>query len=926
MMRMPLSLHRLIRLCLLCTLFVAQSVESLHATETLWVEAEHFDGIRGYCWPMGRPEMRQTAGNWGLSGPGWAATWNQGGESGFLSIATSAEDANATVSKTVTVPADDEYSVWIRYADYREATERFELRITQPGHETQVFEFGMHPRVEEDNEIKLYFDWAFAWDGVKVELMSGDCHIALASTTTSTVARRVDVVVVTNDAAYEPLIKERPAHAARAVLEPYREGIPRDLEPLARRTGLTTHPEVWRLRTFRDEGFRYLWNVDGEQGVATWMSDDPATVRVPYQIRDEDTRLEFEALYSGREDVPIFSDPRIVPTFHGAGAGIFATDPETGELLERGRRFAAWLDTHPGRPWAMMMNYHPEVPIGEQGIATFQRYRDRYIGSISGESLGYFYPSAETMQAATAGCTTRRQLVDAMSQVSLESNAAKYRAVYGRDLDANPYSDVIPCLSVGNICWTPICFDWGSRIAGYESHVATSSILGMRWAFMRGAARQWDGLTATYRSCNFGDSSTIFSNIGSYHTPQAILDNYYSVYSGAGMTWYKFDIWHQYQSGSSMFYHEQGFDEFWRPGGTTAAGIYPVQLSPKGKLVDRFLRLTAESPDRGTPFTPVAFLVDYAHGWEPSPYWPNSFKNWHQNENRYRYGVHERMLEEYFWLAYHPIGVESQRPITALNEVYVPGVFGNMFDVVFAYPDVSKWRTIDSYPVVIVAGEIELTDAEGQRLAAYIANGGTLLVSGGHLTGPGVTHLQLPATAAEQQAGGYYWLDDPAFEPSPRFRYLPIDVTSGRPLAATDNGDCFCAAFDRGAGRLIYLSVPHGLTMSQEASPVVAHLMLHLTRQQMPIEVDGDVEWFVNQCDDSWLVTLLNPAGQDKPQQGITPTDYRENRNVTIRAFGEIESARDRLSTEEAFTPAGPVLECIVPAGGVRILELRLRP
>ncbi len=56
----------------------------------------------------------------------------------------------------------------------------------------------------------------------------------------------------------------------------------------------------------------------------------------------------------------------------------------------------------------------------------------------------------------------------------------------------------------------------------------------MRWAFLRGTARQGGHLTATYRSCNFGDSATIFSNEGSFHSPQNILDNYYSVYSGAG--------------------------------------------------------------------------------------------------------------------------------------------------------------------------------------------------------------------------------------------------------------------------------------------------------------------------------------------------------------------------------------------------------
>ena len=40
--------------------------------ESIWIEAEHFEGLRGHCWPMGRPEMKQTDGHWGLSGPGWA--------------------------------------------------------------------------------------------------------------------------------------------------------------------------------------------------------------------------------------------------------------------------------------------------------------------------------------------------------------------------------------------------------------------------------------------------------------------------------------------------------------------------------------------------------------------------------------------------------------------------------------------------------------------------------------------------------------------------------------------------------------------------------------------------------------------------------------------------------------------------------------
>ena len=91
----------------------------------------------------------------------------------------------------------------------------------------------------------------------------------------------------------------------------------------------------------------------------------------------------------------------------------------------------------------------------------------------------------------------------------------------------------------------------------------------------------------------------------------------------------------------------------------------------------------------------------------------------------------------------------------------------------------------------------------------------------------------------------------------------------------------------------------------------------------MPVEVSGDVEWMVNRTAAGWLVTLLNPAGQSKPQQGITPTDFRENRKVTIRAHVPIQSARDRLLPTDPLLVKQNAVQCEVGAGGVRIIELK---
>ncbi len=892
------------------------------AAESIWIEAEHLDGIRGYCWPMGKPEMKKTAGNWGISGPGWAAAWTQGGESGFLSIATAADDDKANVHTNIEIPESDRYAVWVRYTDWRETPEPLEILIEQPGRPTWIGEYGRHAEIDEDNEMKLYWGWAFAWGLQEVPLVKGPATLTLRSSLKAEQPRMVDAIVLSSDADYRPRTKERPHSHAWDVLAQWQAAPSKDLEPLARSRGRFDLPAAWKLHTFRDQGFLYLWNTNATPALETWLSDKPDRVRVPYQIADQRVRAEFEQRYAGRDDPPIFSDPRIVPTFHGVGPVIFATDPTSGELGETGKRMCRWLDEHPGRPWATMMNYAGTKKIGPAGQAAFEKYRDRYVGSVAGESLGYFYPDAKAMQAATSAAQTRRQLIDAFTPLALASNAAKYRDIFDKDLDSNPYVDVISCMSIGNITFAPICPAWGARTIGYESSAMSGSLLPMRWAFMRGAARQNGTLTCTYRSCNFGDAATIFSDASTYASPKNILDNFYSVFSGAGMTWYKFDIWYQYMAGSSMFYHEQGFDEYWKPGGTTAAGEKEVQLSPKGKLVDRFLRVTAGQPDRGVPFTPVGLLVDYAHGWEPSPFWPNAFHNIHEQPERFRPGDHERMLEEYFWSAYYPIGPESEQAITATNEVNVAGVFGDIFDVVYAYPDVNRWRTLETYPVVIAVGDIELTAAEGQRLAEYVEHGGTLLVADGQLTGPGLAALALPATGEAVEAAGYRWLDRSETYPSQRFRYRPIAGGSGAALAAAPDGGVFCTAIDRGQGRLIYLSVPRGLGIDRRAMPVVPRLLTNLTRGLMPIEVTGNVEWMINRTGSGWAVTLLNPAGQAKPQQGITPTDYRQNREVTIRANVPVTKARDRLQLEEPLIVEGGVLHCRVLAGGVRIVEL----
>jgi len=903
--------------------------------ESLWIEAEHFDGLQGYCWPMRRTD--KPTGFWGLSGPGWAMEWNQGGESGFLSIACAPGEEKAVAKKEVEIPRDGLYHVWVRYRDNRELSDRFQVKIEQPGGVPWSGTWGERPVLEEDNEGKLYWDGAFGWEGHDAPLRKGTAAISLLAAFPEKGYRQLDCLVLTTDGSYRPLIKERPKHSTWQLLESYRlRGIPADLEPLARKTSVFEAPPAWTPKTFKP-GFIYLWNVAPTETVtveekddkgkakkvtktvpAGWMRSDPNEVLYPHNLPPKALEL-FHKKYAGQKDVPIFSDSRIVPVFHGVGPHVLGLDGQPPEVAEA---FAKWLDAGPNRLFGNLLNYIADRPMTPAGKAAFfEEYKERYVGGISGENLGYFGHDAKEVEKLET-IASRRQYLQALSAIYMEGNRKKYQAVFGDDLAKvpNPYAYTIPCLSAGGLVWCNQCFLWGAETVGYESSAMTSSLLGMRTAFLRGAARQHGRKTATYRSCNFGDASTIFSSeTGWYAKPENIFDNYYSVYSGAGMTWYKFDIWYQYMAGAALFYHEQGFDEFWTPGGTTAAGNWGLQLSPKGKLVDRFLRLTAPAQkfDRGVAFTPAAILVDFAHWWDPADFTPRSSQS---KAPAARLTLHDRALQGLFWTAYHPIGPESEKPITALNETYVHGVFGDIFDVIYAYPDVKLWSTIDTYPIVFVGGDIEITPAEALRLKSYIEDGGTLVVADGQLHGPGVAALALPALGETSESDGYRWLSG-ASEPCQRFRFSTLQ--GGKALATSADGKPLCAAFERGKGRLVFVSVPYALGLDQQPIPVLARLLAHGTRGLLPLEVRGDVEWSLNKAKDGWMVTLLNAAGQTKPQQGIFPTDFRENRTVTILCRVPIREARDRLQESDRFEITDGAITCLVPAGGVRVLELK---
>jgi len=113
-----------------------------HAAESIWVEAEHLAGVRGHCFPdMGG----KATGHWALSGPGIAPEWTQGGESGWLSVACGPDDATASASTDIELPEAGDWTLWVRYRDWRAQSELFAVTVEQPGAAPRRVVFGEKP-------------------------------------------------------------------------------------------------------------------------------------------------------------------------------------------------------------------------------------------------------------------------------------------------------------------------------------------------------------------------------------------------------------------------------------------------------------------------------------------------------------------------------------------------------------------------------------------------------------------------------------------------------------------------------------------------------------------------------------------------------------------------------------------------------------
>jgi hypothetical protein len=551
-------------------------------------------------------------------------------------------------------------------------------------------------------------------------------------------------------------------------------------------------------------------------------------------------------------------------------------------------------------PFAILINYGAAKMDPAAGQAAWQllngELKDQFLGWISGESVGFVWDSAPA-ELKISPNMSRRELLEAHRQFYSNALARKWRELF--HTETGPMWDrLIPAQSTSSLSFAHALSQWGVNLLGMET-AAVMPMVGMRIAFTRGAARQFGGTFLYYHAPNFGDTATTFTRAQSFAGPDNFYHTRYGPTMGPSLSWYRKSYYLYYMAGASAIYLEQGGDQFFKPG----PGDHPFQLNPLGRITDEFMRFAEKHPERGTPYTPVALLLDPAHGFEINDYpqWPFEVSQIDRSD---------RALRELFGVAYYPGLVVEGEPAVADRQPFVAGVFGDIFDVLTATdsPRSKARELLPSYRAVVVGGRVEWSNEWIQRLVEYVRNGGTVVLNAAQIKKLPEQFLGVRLINDTGEAHNAACLapgEEMQDLKGQIFRYEKVELKGATPLITVPTGDPLVTVNKVGNGSVVFAAIPDLLGEDERMTPVAAHMLAHVFADVVPLKVTGDVEYLVNRTTKGWIVTLLNSNGVFKPQQGMAQVDRSASVTVTITMKTD-----NRKATVQ------------IPAGGLAIVEI----
>jgi hypothetical protein len=321
-------------------------------------------------------------------------------------------------------------------------------------------------------------------------------------------------------------------------------------------------------------------------------------------------------------------------------------------------------------------------------------------------------------------------------------------------------------------------------------------------------------------------------------------------------------------------------------------------------------------PDRGEPYTPVAMLLSYGHGYERVNYTCKMLDGFVEDAN-------DLEVRELFNVCWHPTIATESQPAAPDVQSLPGGIYGNIFDILVDRP--ARAKAIMDYPVVWVAGDADLTGPEwSAALEDYLNRGGTLVVNVNAVRKFPVKWLGAKFTGTLQTAEDWRPAGGDRQAATP-FEVAGVELQTAQALAWAGETAPLILRNPVGAGTVIVTLVPRMLGLDERAHPALAYLMNGIVAQLLPVELrladgrrlNGEVMYQVNRTRDGWLVMLINNLGVDKTQSGVARVDRSQAVSVVLSTSLKVAAAKEYTQPQDLAVSA---------QNGVSSIALRIHP
>jgi hypothetical protein len=277
-------------------------------------------------------------------------------------------------------------------------------------------------------------------------------------------------------------------------------------------------------------------------------------------------------------------------------------------------------------------------------------------------------------------------------------------------------------------------------------------------------------------------------------------------------------------------------------------------LSPFGTNLKTVHQFMGDFPQRGVPYTPVAFVVDFHRCWQLGE---ENFGPWSPEAS-------DRSIEAMFRHVYAYDGhCDFERGILTSSP------YGDLFDVI---TDNAPRGVLGTYGVLWPLGNVVIGGAHQEAMVDYVKKGGILILDAfiakvfasqflGVAFGTDIgvaTQIQTPLAALPPLAAPYL------------YRGMTVSRNTGV-LAWTDTGAPLLTWRKSGKGLVLVAASEHWLDQRNQLLPLAPALLRAIADAFSPVQVSADVQVLINRDADGWILGLINNNGVSKvPTQPAT--------------------------------------------------------